>query len=289
LAINLNKVNLRSTLDSSHFVPLQDISITNTFKPHLTFYRSYFKKITEHIYLLQKGDMSCINCIHEVAVLPCLQCSRKHYCCAICKDLYEERMDSFLCPNQYLPVVEQTRSGSYSLPALPQSTVSRNLRPIGSTINLYRQRQGSSTQLPTPSGHLNQPSSGSFTLPTLVQSTVNINQPRTSGSTQFPPLIAPRINSSSPTLTNRIQRLPVPGSIRLPPLVTETSQQELQELQVRLEEAMELFNSEKYVESLNLLEQIKSELSNHEGSTSRVLILTIKSYIERINLLTISH
>ena len=177
----------------------------------------------------------------------------------------------------------QRPSGSYSLPAFFQSTVSRNLPSIGNNISPYQHRQGSSTQLPTPSGHLSQP------LPTLVQSTVNINQPRTSGSTQFPRLIAPRINSSSPALTNRIQRLPVPGSRRLASLVTETSQQELQELQVRLEEAMELFNSEKYVESLDLLEQIKSELSNHEGSTSRLLILTINSYIERINLLTISH
>jgi len=57
----------------------------------------------------------------------------------------------------------------------------------------------------------------------------------------------------------------------------------------RLEEAKKLFNSEKYDEALDLLEQIKSVLSNHEGSTSWVLKYTIDLYIERIDLLTISH
>jgi hypothetical protein len=125
---------------------------------------------------------------------------------------------------------------------------------------------------------------------------VSLNQPRTSGSTQLPLLIAPRINSSSPALTNRIQRLPVPGSIRLASLVTETSQQELQELQELqvscaelMEEALELFNSKKYDESLDLLEQIKSELSNREESTFRVSKYTIDLYIRRIGNLTISH
>jgi hypothetical protein len=196
----------------------------------------------------------------------------------------------------------QRPSSSHLLPALSQSSVSRNLRHICNNISQYQHRQGSSTQLPTPSGHLSQPLSGSFTLPTLVQSTVSLNRPRTSGSRQLPVLIAPRMNSSSPALTNRIQRLPVPGSRRLPSLVTETSQQEppwdkwipqnyLYEVLCaqRLEEAKELFNSRQYDEALDMLEQIKSVLSNHEGSTSWVLRYTIDSYIERINLLTISY
>ena len=196
----------------------------------------------------------------------------------------------------------QRPSGSYSLPALSQSTVSRNLRPIGNTISQYQHRQESSTQLPIYSGYQSQPLSGSFTLPTLAQSTVSLNQPRTSGSTQFPVLITSHTNSSSPALTNRIQRLPIPGSRRLASLITETSQQELPwDMRIprnylyevscaqRLEEAKKLFNSEKYIEALDLLEQIKSVLSSHEGSTSWVLKYTIDSYIERINLLTISH
>jgi hypothetical protein len=190
----------------------------------------------------------------------------------------------------------QRPSDSYSLPALSQSTVSRNLPSIGNNISQYQHRQGSSTQLPIYSGHLSQP------LPTLAQSTVSLNQPRTSGSTQLPVIITSHTNSSSPALTNRIQRLPVPGSRKLASLVTETSQQELPwEMRTprnylydvlcakRLEEAKKLFNSEKYDEALDLLEQIKSVLSNHEGSTSWVLKYTIDSYIERIDLLTISH
>jgi hypothetical protein len=187
----------------------------------------------------------------------------------------------------------QRPSGSYSLPALSQST---NLRPIGNTISPNQHRQGSSTQLPIYSGHLSQP------LPTLVQSTVSLNQPRTSGSTQLPVLITSHTNSSSHTLTNRIQRLPAPGSRKLASLVTETSQQELPwDIRTsrnylyevlcakRLEAAKDFFNNGQYVEALDLLEQIKSLLSNHEGSTSWVLKYTINLYIERINLLTISH
>ena len=196
----------------------------------------------------------------------------------------------------------QRPSGSNSLPALSQSTVSRNLRPIVNTISQYQHHQGSSTQLLTHSGHLSQPPSGSFTFPTLVQSTVSLNQPHISGSTQLPLLIASHINSSSPAITNRTQRLPVPGSRRLASLVTETSQQELPwgmrtprnyPYEVlcaqRLVEAKELFNSKKYDESLDLLEQIKSELSSNDESTSWVLKYNIDLYIERINLLTISH
>jgi len=253
----------------------------------------------------------CINCENEDSVVVCLTCSSFHYCCNDCKNEYERRNDNVLCPREIhvsstlsvsgLILPNIIHASSYSLPALPQSSVSRNLPSIGNNINQYQHRQGSSTQLPIYSGHLNQPSSGSFTLPTLAQSTVNINQPRTSGFTQLPAIIAPRINSSSPALTNRIQCLPVPGSRRLASLVTETSQQELpwdmrtprnfpHEVRCaqRLEEAKELFNNGQYVESLDLLEQIKIELSNHEGSTSRLLILTINLYIERIDLLAIS-
>jgi len=193
----------------------------------------------------------------------------------------------------------QRPSGSYSLPALSQST---NLRPIGNTISPYQHRQGSSTQLPIYSGHMSQPPNNSLQLPTLAQSTASLNQPRTSGSTQLPILITSHTNSSSHTLTNRIQRLPVPGSRKLASLVTETSQQELPwDIRTprnflydvlcakRLEEAKEFFDNGQYVEALDLLVQIKSVLSNHEGSTSWVLKYTIDLYIERINLLTISH
>jgi hypothetical protein len=250
----------------------------------------------------------CINCENEDSVVVCLICSSFHYCCNDCKNEYE-RSHNVLCPDLIsntlsvsgLILPDIIRASSYSLPALPQSTLSRNLPSIGNNISPYQHRQESSTQLPIYSGHLSQPSSGSFILPTLVQSTVSLNQPRTSGSIQLPAIIAPRINSSSPTLTNIIQRLPVPGSRRLPSLVTETSQQELpwdmrtprnfpHEVRCaqRLEDAKEFFNNGQYVEALDLLEQIKIELSNHEGSTSWVLKYTIDSYIERIDLLTIS-
>ena len=251
----------------------------------------------------------CINCENEDSVVVCLNCSSFHYCCNDCKNEYERRNDNVLCPREIhvsstlsvsgLILPNIIHASSYSLPALPQSSVSQNLPSIGNNINQYQHRQGSSTQLPIYSGHLNQPSSGSFTLPTLVQSTVRLNQQGTSGSTQLPLLIAPR---SSPALTNRIQRLPVPGSIRLPSLVTETSQQELPwDMRTprnylyevlcaqRLKEAKEFFNNGQYVVALDLLEQIKSVISNHEGTTSWVLKYTIDSYIERINLLTISH
>ena len=254
----------------------------------------------------------CINCENEDSVVLCLICRSSHYCCNDCKNEYERRNHNVLCPDltsntlsvSGLILPNIIRASSYSLPALSQSTVSRNLRPIVNTnfISQYQHHQGSSTQRPTHSGHLSQSSSNSFTLPTLVQSTVSLNQPGTSGSTQLPALIAPRINSSSPALTNRTQRLPIPGSRRLPSLVTETSQQEPPwDMRTprnypyevlcaqRLEEAVELFNSKKYDEALDLLEQIKSELSSNDESTSWVLKYNIDLYIERINLLTISH
>ena len=143
----------------------------------------------------------CINCENEDSVVLCLICSSSHYCCNDCKNEYERRNHNVLCPDltsntlsvSGLILPNIIRASSYSLPALSQSTVSRNLRPIVNTnfISQYQHHQGSSTQLPTHSGHLSQPSSNSFTLPTLVQSTVSLNQPRTSGSTQLPALIAP--------------------------------------------------------------------------------------------------
>jgi hypothetical protein len=50
---------------------------------------------------------------------------------------------------------------------------------------------------------------------------------------------------------------------------------------------VELFNRRQYEEALDLLEQIKSELSSNNESTSWVLKHTIDLYIERIYLLTI--
>jgi hypothetical protein len=45
-------------------------------------------------------------------------------------------MSSFLCHNQYLPVVEQSHSGSYSLLTLAQSTVILNQPRTSGSIQL---------------------------------------------------------------------------------------------------------------------------------------------------------
>ena len=60
--------------------------------------------------------------------------------------------------------------------------------------------------------------------------------------------------------------------------------------QEMFEEAVELFKSGKYDESLALLEQIKSDLSsNNNDNSSTTLKYSIDLYIHLINLHTISH